>query len=226
MSQAVAAPITGDPIVVGGKSAIPTGVGLSRRAAIGALAIGPAAVAASSAANVPANGWAAALRRYRKAEAAYDAHLAKVWNPLQERLSAMCPAPPHSVLSEPRPGLRVAVTYNAKRPDAWMREPTIEGRRIGEKLSAEWAAWFIRYQEAEEQLGAGAVNEQDTCLHDALIAARDDLMLAAAPDAAAVLTKLEIMWDSPYEERQEENERLIRRDLRLLADISGARRTS
>lgn len=199
---------------------------LSRRAVIGALAVAPVAATASSAINVPADGWAAALRRYRKAEAAYETHLATVWNPLQERLSEICPQPPHSVSSELRPGLRVTATYNAKRPDAWMREPTVEGRRIGEKLSAEWAEWFIRYQEAEERLGAAAIDEQDTRLHDALLAARDDLMLMHAPDAAAVLSKLEIIWDNPYEERQEENERLIRRDLQALAAINPARRAA
>ncbi|WP_311267071.1 hypothetical protein [Sphingobium sp. WCS2017Hpa-17] len=97
---------------------------------------------------------------------------------------------------------------------------------MGEKLSGEWAAWLKRYEAAENELGAASVHAEDIRLFDEAMAAKDSLMLMAAPDAAAVLTKLEIMWDNPYEERQEENERLIRRDLRAIADLAGSRRAA
>lgn len=227
MSQADAAPITGETIVTGGKSALPTGKGqcaaLSRRAAIAALAAVPTIAVAASAATPKRDSWTLALQRYRKAAAAYEDYMATVREPLQDKICELCPFPPQTVSSEPRPGFRIEFTYNSTNPDAWMWQPTVEGRKIGEKLSAEWAAWRAHYGTVSERLGEDAIEAESDRLNDIMLASLDQLMLITAPDAAAVLTKLELMWDNPYNERQEENERLVRRDLRALADLGEPR---
>lgn len=231
MSQADAARITGDPVVVGGNSVLSTGkiknaAVLSRRAAIAALAVAPMAAAAASVAVPVEDSWTLALRRFRKAEAEYNTHVATSWNPLHEELEKLCPLPPHSVSSEPRPGFRVTFIYNSQKPDAWMWQPTVEGRRIGEKLSAEYALWRETYSRESERLGEARIQVENDRLYDAMNAAKDQLMLMSAPDAAAVLTKIELMWENKYAEREEENEHLIIRDLRAIVETSGVSRAA
>lgn len=224
MSQAVAAPITGDPILAPGKSAHSA---VSRRAALTALAAVPAvAIVSSSPAHSAADNWTLALRDYRAAEAAYHGHIANVWNPLVEKLERLCPLPPSSVTIERADKRRDVFTYNRAKPDAWMWHPTVDGRAAGGKLTAQWIEWEQRYSRLKEQHCHDAIDDDNTRLYERFREAEDRLMLTPAPDAAAVLVKLEILWADEFRERQEENERYIKRDLQQLAALCETRRAA
>lgn len=76
MSQAVAAPSTGDCVIVGGKSVVATGIAGdfagSRRAVLAGMLMVPVAIAAPTPAQAgPSSGWTKAVTRWRSAE---DAH--------------------------------------------------------------------------------------------------------------------------------------------------------
>ncbi|UZW55950.1 hypothetical protein NUH86_03920 [Sphingobium sp. JS3065] len=225
MSQANAARITGDTIFAPGKS---DHSAVSRRAALTALAVVPAvAVAGTLPAQAAPDNWTLAVRAYRAAEAAYHGHLANVWYPLLEKVEKRCGPPPSLSVTIERPNGRPdTFVYRPAQPDAWMWHPTVAGRAAGEKLTAEWAEWHERDARTKDQFGFDAVDDEDKRLYACVDEARDRLMLTPAPDAAAVLMKLEIMWDDPLYERSEENERLITRDLRLLAALGDARRAA
>ena len=225
MSQAVAAPITGDPILAPGKSGRSA---VSRRAALSALAVVPAvAVASALPAQAAPDNWTLALRHYRAAEAAYCGHLANVWNPLLEKMEKRCGAPPPLSVTIERPDGRPDIfRYQMNNPNAWMWHPTVAGRAAGEKLTAEWAVWEDRYAKIEEQHNFHAVDNEDKRLYAAFQDAEDRLMLTPAPDAAAVLMKLEILWADQFSERQAETEVYIKRDLQRLAVQGETRRAA
>jgi len=224
MSQANAAPITGDTILAPGKSGRSA---VSRRAALTALAAVPAvAVAGTLPAQAAPDTWTLALRRYRAAEAAYHGHLANVWNPLVEKLDRLCPQPPISITIERTDKRREVFTYNRAKPDAWMWHPTVNGRAAGEKLAARWIAWDHRYELLKARHRHDAIEAEDKRLYECFQDAEDRLMLTPAPDADAVLMKLEILWADQFRERQEENEGHIKRDLQRLAVQGETRRAA
>ncbi|MFD1105067.1 hypothetical protein [Sphingobium olei] len=213
MSQADAAPITGEPVLTGGKS---TAVTVSRRAAIGALAVLPVATVAAPSTSSPAALWRDALRAYHSAEADYLGHLNNVWNPLMVRLEQLCPMPPMHEIVE-RNGRPLKVVYKSAEPDSWMRLPSVEAREVGRKLAAQWSTWSEGYGARQAEYNFWEIEQEDLRLYDLYQEAQDRLMRMPAPDAAALLTKLEIIWADEYQDRQIENERLIRRDLQRLA---------
>lgn len=223
MSQADAARITGDTILAPGNS---DRSAVSRRAALTALAVVPA-VAVALPARGAVDSWTLALRDYRAAEAAYHGHLANVWNPLLEKIEKRCGPPPSLSVTIERPNGRPdTFVYRPGKPDAWMWHPTVAGRAAGEKLTAEWAAWEDRSDRIRAQFNFDAVDNEDKRLYARVEEARDRLMLMPAPDAAAVLMKLELMWGDPLYERSDEDERLITRDLQYLAALSDTRRAA
>ncbi|WP_278986355.1 hypothetical protein [Sphingobium yanoikuyae] len=224
MSQADAAPITGDTIVTGGKSALPTvksnGLAvMSRRGALGALALVAAPVAAVPLATASDNAstWNEALHAWRKADAAYDAFFDKIWNPVQVELERRTPEPARSFSITTASGKTVTYDFVSSDPDCYARNPIPAISNPGRRMAEEWREWHIQYKAVAAELNVDALYDEDNRLYELRLEARDRLMNTPAPHVAAVLAKLEIMWEDRHKEREEENELIVMGDLRRLA---------
>lgn len=227
MSQAVAAPSTGDPFLKGGKSANATGTprgnigrqSPSRRAVLAGMLLAPAAAAIPTvvAASDNTSMWDEALRGWRKADADYDAFLTELWNPVQEELERRTPAPARSFSITTASGKTVTYDLVATDPDCYARSPIPAISNPGRRMAEEWREWNVQYEAVAAELNFDALYDEDNRLLDLRLEARDRLMNTPAPHVAAVLAKLEIMWEDRHKDREEENELIVMSDLRRLA---------
>lgn len=174
MSQAVAAPSTGDCVIVGGKSVVATGIAGdfagSRRAVLAGMLLAPLAIAAPIPALAgPSSGWTKAVTRWRSAE---DAH---------KKASQAFTVAQHNYFKD-RPSPLARMRYLPG------DSPEIFNARV-EQSNAEFAqaneACRSRHRlDALEQASSDAMIDAD----EALFALFDE----PAPDVPAIIMKIEL----------------------------------
>lgn len=174
MSQAVAAPSTGDCVIVGGKSVVATGIAGdfagSRRAVLAGMLLAPVAIAAPMTAQAGlSSGWTKAVTRWRSAEVAHK-KASQAFSVAQQNYYKDRPSPLASIRYLPSDSPE---TFNAR----------------VEQSNAEFAqandACRLRYRLDElEQASSEAMIDAD----EALFALLDE----PAPDVTAIIMKIEL----------------------------------
>lgn len=134
MSQANAAPITGDTILAPDMSAGNIAdASPSRRAFFAGVLLAPVAIASPVIAHPsiwklanPAGaggGWKAALARYRAIDAAWDQFLATEYNPAIAELDRRAIAPPPGFTITAKSGREVFYLHDPANPEMWSGSP-------------------------------------------------------------------------------------------------------
>ncbi len=213
MSQAVAAPNTGELNFVSGKCAdLATA---SRRALLTSLIAAPIAVSAAPAQAAIYSEWKAALAIYRAIDAAWNHFLATTYNPAVAELERRAPVPPSGFTVTARSGKKVVYTHDTANPDMWANSVIPAISKPGKRLADQWAEWRERRAQTEAELCFRQIDEVDDRYSKELYAARNRLIAATVDTAAELLEKLEVLWEDGIDADTFKDE--VFRDLRRLA---------
>jgi hypothetical protein len=160
----------------------------SRRALIGAM-VGLPIVAAVAAIPAPAaatkSDWPGAYARWQAADAAWDDHTAKIYNPAVEILNDLEPTPPGSFTHVARNGQSATYYIDRSNPTEWDGVPGIIGR-LGKQTQDAFFAWNERQKAKRQEIGFSAIEDEDVRLCDVMVEARK----AAVSTRVASLSEL------------------------------------
>jgi hypothetical protein len=168
---------------------------LSAVAAVGAgTALVLPAIALASDTVRPADEWRAALLNYQRAVAASDRHYERVVAPLHDELERLPRPVANFSISYPNGGTYL-IGIDPDDASQYMEEADPQIREGAARARAEWKRHAADRDRLIRDPKRAEAEQEETRLSLEAVFAEDRLFQTPAPDLAAVLTKLELLWE-------------------------------
>lgn len=178
----------------------------SRRALLGALAIGPLVAAAPASAALhgqtfreltgsPAHpAWDRALANYRAASKAADDHWEKIEGPATDSLAERAPLPDLSFTITALNGKSATYRLNTNDLDAWDGHVGAPFRQAAAKVKTAWLDYESKRDAAYIDLDLAAIQKESNRLSERLSDAESKMFETPAPSVGALAIKLDVLW--------------------------------
>ncbi|KEQ52153.1 hypothetical protein [Sphingobium chlorophenolicum] len=139
--------------------------------------------------------WDRALARYREAKELNDTFVEKIYEPAHDELWRRAPMPEDSFTITAKSGRSCTYRYSHSGNQPWHGNPTPAIKEAGEKLEKEWKDWIALNKKIANELNVYALDDEYDLLARVQYEYGEILLSTPAPNASALLIKLDLLWE-------------------------------